>query len=66
MREEKSKMSIDFSGVTLPFSATDLLQSAVSLMGVFGGFILLGLAVVFTPKLFSLIRAAAQSRNGRN
>lgn len=59
-------MSIDFSGVTLPFSATDLLQSAVSLMGVFGGFILLGLAIVFTPKLFNLIRAAAASRSTKH
>lgn len=59
-------MGVDFSKVTLPFSATDLLSSGVSLMGVFGGFILLGLAIAFTPKLIGLIRSAAQSRNSKN
>ena len=63
---EENNMTVDFSGVTLPFSAGDLLQAGVQLLGVVGPFVLLGLAIVFTPKLISLIRAAAASRNGRN
>lgn len=58
-------MSIDFTGITLPFTAGDLLSSAVGLMGVFGGFILLGLAVYFAPKLFGLIFSATKSSGGR-
>ncbi len=50
---------IDFSGITLPFSAGDLLSSAVDLLGVVGPFVLLGLAVMFAPKLIGLIRQAA-------
>ncbi|MBU8905573.1 hypothetical protein KH400_03065 [Desertibacillus haloalkaliphilus] len=54
-------MNVDFSGVTLPFDAADLLTSAVELLGVVGPFVLLGLAVVFTPKIIGLIRNAAGS-----
>lgn len=57
-------MTIDFSTVTLPFSAADLLTSSAQLMGVFGGFILLGLAIVFTPKLIGLVRKSASSGGG--
>lgn len=57
--------AIDFSGVSLPFDVGDLLSSATGLMGVFSGFILLGLAIVFTPKLFGLIRNAASTK-GKN
>lgn len=59
-------MGVDFSNVTLPFSAGDLLQSGLSLMKVFGPFILLGLAIMFTPKLIGLVRTAAQSRSKNN
>ncbi|WP_175615920.1 hypothetical protein [Piscibacillus halophilus] len=54
---------VDFSGISLPFSAGELLNAAVDLLGVVGPFVLLGLAVVFAPKLISLIRSAANSRN---
>lgn len=56
---------VDFSGVSLPFSAGDLLSSAMGLLGVLGPFVLLGLAVVFTPKIISVIRSAAATR-GKN
>lgn len=59
-------MAVDFSAVKLPFQATDLLTSGVSLLGVLGSFILLGLAIAFVPKLIGIIRVAAQSRNGKN
>ncbi|OIJ22050.1 hypothetical protein BKP45_05070 [Anaerobacillus alkalidiazotrophicus] len=55
-------MAIDFSGISLPFNAGDLLTSAVELLGVVGPFVLLGLAVMFAPKIIGLIRNAAGSR----
>lgn len=54
--------AIDFSGVSLPFDVADLLDSAMGLIGVLGPFVLLGLAIVFTPKLISIIRRAAATR----
>ncbi|HDR7488753.1 TPA: hypothetical protein QCX63_005001 [Bacillus pacificus] len=57
-------MAVDFTGVKLPFGPADLLTSSMSLVGLLGGFILLGIAIAFTPKIISLIRAAAASRNG--
>lgn len=59
-------MATDFSGVKLPFGPADLLTSSMSLVGLLGGFILLGIAIAFTPKIIGLIRAAAASRNGKN
>lgn len=56
---------VDFSGVSLPFSASDLLSSAMGLLGVLGPFVLLGLALAFTPKIISVIRSAAATR-GKN
>lgn len=47
--------SLDFSGITLPFSANDLLTAGVSLLGVVGAFVLLALAFRVVPKLISLI-----------
>lgn len=48
--------AIDFTGVTLPFSVTDLVGSGNALLGLVGAFVLLGLAFVFVPKLITLIR----------
>lgn len=60
-------MSLDLSGITLPFSAGDLLSGGVALLGVVGAFVLLGLAFKVVPKLVSLIvgafgRAAGSGR----
>lgn len=49
---------IDFSGVELPFSVTDLLGSGNALLGLVGAFVLLGLAFIFIPLLIGLIRNA--------
>lgn len=49
---------LDFAGITLPFSASDLLTSGVALLGVVGAFVLLGLAFKVVPKLVSLIVGA--------
>jgi hypothetical protein len=57
--------TVDFTGVTLPFAAGDLLTSSMGLIGVVGSFILLGLAVMFTPKIISVIRAAAATKGGK-
>lgn len=48
--------AIDFTGVTLPFSVTDLVTSGNALLGLVGSFVLLALAFVFVPKLITLIR----------
>ena len=54
--------AVDFSGVTLPFTPADLLTSATGLLGVVGGFVLLGLAIIFVPKIIGVIRSAAATR----
>lgn len=61
-------MNLDFSNITLPFTAADLLSAGVSLLGVVGAFVLLGIAFKVVPKLVSLIvgsfsRAAGSGRN---
>lgn len=56
---------VDFTGVTLPFGVGDLLTAAMDLLGLFGPFILLGLAVIFTPKLFGLFRRATGAGGGK-
>jgi len=48
-------MGINFSGITLPFTAQDLLTAGVGLLGVVGAFVLLALAFRVVPKLISLI-----------
>lgn len=50
--------AIDFSGVSLPFSVNDLIGSGNALLGIVGGFVLLGLAFVFVPKIIKVIRNA--------
>lgn len=49
-------MTIDFSGVDLPFNATDLLTSGVGLLGVVGGFVLLAMAFPLVGKLIGVIK----------
>lgn len=48
-------MNLDLTGISLPFSAGDLLSGGVALLGVVGAFVLLGLAFTVVPKLVSLI-----------
>ena len=57
--------AIDFTGVTLPFTVTDLVGSGNALLGLVGTFVLLGMAFVFVPKLITLIKqsfSAARSK----
>lgn len=51
-------MNLDFTGITLPFTANDLLTAGVSLLGVVGAFVLLALAFKVVPKLISLVVGA--------
>jgi hypothetical protein len=51
-------MGIDFSGISLPFAATDLLSSGVGLLGVVGGFVLLALAFPMVRKLIAVIKSS--------
>lgn len=48
-------MSLDFTGITLPFTAGDSLSSGAALLGVVGGFVLLGIAFLVAPKIIKLI-----------
>lgn len=58
-------MNLDLAGITLPFSAGDLLTAGVALLGVVGAFVLLGLAFRVVPKLVSLIVNAFSAGGGR-
>lgn len=57
--------AIDFSGITLPFTVSDLVGSGNALLGLVGAFVLLGLAFVFVPKLIALIRNSFSAAKGR-
>lgn len=58
-------MNVDFSGITLPFSASDLLSSGVGLLGVVGGFILLAMAFPLVGKLIQIIKRSFGNGNAR-
>lgn len=55
---------LDFAGITLPFTASDLLSAGVGLLGVVGAFVLLGLAFAVAPKLVGLIVGAFKRASG--
>lgn len=57
--------AIDFTGITLPFSVTDLVGSGNALLGLVGTFVLLGMAFVFVPKLIALIRNSFSAAKGK-
>ena len=51
-------MSLDLTGITLPFTAGDLVTAAMQLLTVVGPIALLAIAFVVAPKFFGLIRSA--------
>jgi len=53
-----SATAIDFSGVTMPFTVTDLLDSSMGLIGLVGTFVLLGIAIAFAPRVINFIKSA--------
>lgn len=48
-------MGVDFLVIKLLFGLMDLLSFGVFLLGVLGGFVLLGLVIVFVLKLIGII-----------
>lgn len=53
-----SATTVDFSGVTMPFNVGDLLDTAMSLVGLVAPFILLGIAIMFAPSIINFIKGA--------
>lgn len=58
-------MGVDFSGITIPFSASDLLSSGVGLLGVVGGFVLLAMAFPVAGRLVTAIKRAFGNNSGK-
>ncbi|WP_018931342.1 hypothetical protein [Gracilibacillus lacisalsi] len=58
-------MSIDWTGLTLPFDVGDLIASGNGLLGMIGTFVLLALAFVFVPKVITLIRQSFSAARGK-
>lgn len=56
---------VDFSGVTLPFGAGDLLKAGVDLLGVVSPLVLTGMAFVIVGALITLVYSALRRRGGR-
>lgn len=54
-----------FSGVTLPFSASELLDGTFEFIGLLGPLIILGIAVAFTPRIISVIKNAITTRGNK-
>lgn len=54
-----------FDNVILPFTATELLENTMSFIKLLGPFVLLGIAVMFTPRIITVIKGAI-GRGGRN
>lgn len=63
--EPRAVDGIDFAGITLPFTASDLLTAGVALLGVVGAFVLLGLAFRVVPKLVAIIVNAFSAGGGK-
>lgn len=51
-----------FGEVSLPFDVSDLVSAGSELLGLVSGFVLVGLAFMFAPKLIALVRQAFASR----
>ncbi len=48
-------VTVDFSGIKLPFGVGDMLTTATSFLGIFGDWGLLAAAVIFVPALVGLV-----------
>lgn len=56
MEEETIVTSVDLSGISLPFSIGDVLTAATDLLGVVGPFVVVGIALLFAPKIIALLK----------
>lgn len=54
-----------FEGVTLPFTASELLGGTFDFIKLLGPLIILGIAVMFTPRIIQVIKGAI-GRGGKN
>ena len=59
-------MTIDFAGITLPFTASDLLTAGVGLLGVVGAFVLLAMSFRVVPRLIGLVLGAFRGAGSRS
>lgn len=49
---------LDLTGVSLPFTVTDMVTAGMSLLGLVATFVLLRLAFTFVPRMVSMIVSA--------
>lgn len=56
---------VNLSGITLPFTVTDMVTAGMSLLGLVAGFVLLSLAFRFVPKFVTLILSSFRSNGGK-
>lgn len=47
-----------FSGVSLPFTSTEVLTESMGLIGVISSLIILAIALALTPQIISIIKGA--------
>lgn len=59
-------VTVDFSGVTLPFGVSDMLSTATEFLGIYGPWILIVLAVIFSPVLYGLVMKLVSYAAKRN
>lgn len=59
-------VNVDFSGVTLPFGVADMLTTATEFLSIYGPWILLVLAVVFSPVLYGLVMKLVSYASKKN
>lgn len=45
-----------FSGVTLPFTAGEVIEGAFELMKLFGPYIIIGLAIMLMPRFVTILK----------
>ena len=50
--------TLDFTGVTLPFTTNQMMVAGMSLLAIVAGFVLLNLAFQFVPKFIGMIRSS--------
>lgn len=52
-----------FTGVTLPFTLTELITTAFELMTLFGPYILLGLGLILMPRFVAIFKGLYRGGN---
>lgn len=55
-------MALDLTGVSLPFTVTDLVSAAMSLLTIVGPFVLLAIAFMVAPKFWNMVKSAIGNR----